>query len=100
MLHDDPFAFLDRTADAAFAITEHGEVCSSNAAAGALFARRDPATTGPRRRFPHLFRMLDAIRVSELTAAARVGGPHTATRAALRRTPPPRGGEVGNRCSS
>ena len=40
MLEAELFAFLDRTADAAFAVTREGQICSWNQAAERLFGYR------------------------------------------------------------
>ncbi len=46
MLEEDLFKFLETTADAAFAVSEIGEICSWNKAAEQLFGYRAPEAVG------------------------------------------------------
>lgn len=59
MLEKELFALLDQTADAAYAVTDDGEVCSWNAAAEALFGYRAGDVIG--RNIDEVFEARDAL---------------------------------------
>jgi len=73
MLEAELFALLERTADAAYAVTEAGEICSWNAAAEALFGY--PAAEVLHRNIDDVLHARDGLRTGALArgsaAAAR-----------------------------
>jgi PAS domain S-box-containing protein len=73
MLETELFALLEQTADAAYTVTEGGEICSWNTAAEQLFGY--PAAEVLRRNIDEVFEARDALGTEALA-----GGPEAATR--------------------
>ena len=73
MLESELFALLERTADAAYAVTDDGTICSWNAAAARLFGRGAADVVG--RNIDDVLEARDA-----LGTAALAGGSDAATR--------------------
>ena len=73
MLETELFALLERTADAAYTVTDAGEICSWNGAAEALFGY--PASEVLRRNIDDVLQARDALDTSALA-----GGPEAAIR--------------------
>lgn len=73
MLETELFSFLEQTADAAYTVTEQGEVCSWNRAAERLFGY--PASEVLGRHIEEVFDAFDALGTEPL-----VGGDETAVR--------------------
>ena len=73
MLETELFAFLEHTADAAYTVTEHGEICSWNAAAEGLFGYSASDVLGK-----NIDEVLEAR--DTLGTEALAGGLETATR--------------------
>jgi len=73
MLETELFALLEQTADAAYTVTEGGEICSWNTAAEQLFGY--PAAEVLRRNIDEVFAARDALGTEALA-----GGPEAATR--------------------
>jgi PAS domain S-box-containing protein len=73
MLEKELFALLDQTADAAYAVTVEGEICSWNAAAEALFGYRAGEVIG--RNVDEVFEARDTLGTDALA-----GGLEAATR--------------------
>ena len=73
MLETELFALLEQTADAAYTVTEHGEICSWNRAAERLFGY--PASEALGR---HIEKLLDAY--DALGTEPLAGGTETAVR--------------------
>jgi len=73
MLETELFALLEQTADAAYTVTEGGEICSWNTAAEQLFGY--PAAEVLRRNIDEVFEARDALGTEALA-----GGPDAATR--------------------
>ena len=73
MLETELFAFLERTGDAAYTVTEHGEICSWNRAAERLFGYPAREVLGR-----HIESVLDAF--DSLGTAPLVGGAESAVR--------------------
>jgi PAS domain S-box-containing protein len=73
MLETELFAFLQHTADAAYTVTEQGEICSWNRAAERLFGY--PATEVLGRHIEDIFDAFDSLGTEPL-----VGGDETAVR--------------------
>ena len=73
MLDRELFAFLEQTADAAYTVTEQGEICSWNRAAERLFGY--PASEVLGRHIEEVFDALDSLGTEPL-----VGGHETAVR--------------------
>jgi len=73
MLETELFALLEQTADAAYTVTEGGEICSWNTAAEQLFGY--PAADVLRRNIDEVFEARDALGTEALA-----GGPDAATR--------------------
>jgi PAS domain S-box-containing protein len=73
MLETELFALLEQTADAAYTVTEGGEICSWNTAAEQLFGY--PAAEVLRRNIDEVFGARDALGTEALA-----GGPDAATR--------------------
>jgi PAS domain S-box-containing protein len=73
MLETELFAFLEQTADAAYTVTEHGEICSWNRAAEKLFGY--PASEVLGRHIEEVFDAFDSLGTEPL-----VGGAETAVR--------------------
>src|SRR5687768_14497238 len=73
MLETELFAFLEQTADAAYTVTERGEICSWNRAAERLFGY--PASEVLGRHIEEVFDAFDSLGTEPL-----VGGDETAVR--------------------
>jgi PAS domain S-box-containing protein len=73
MLETELFALLEKTADAAYTVTEHGEICSWNRAAEQLFGYRAGEVVGR-----HVEEVLDAF--DSLGTEPLVGGAEAAVR--------------------
>ena len=73
MLETELFAFLEQTADAAYTVTEQGEICSWNRAAERLFGY--PASEVLGRHIEEVFDAFDSLGTEPL-----VGGDETAVR--------------------
>ena len=73
MLETELFAFLEQTADAAYTVTEQGEICSWNRAAERLFGY--PASDVLGRHIEEVFDAFDSLGTEPL-----VGGDETAVR--------------------
>ena len=73
MLESELFALLEQTADAAYTVTEHGEICSWNRAAERLFGY--PASEVLGRHIEEVFDAYDALGTEPL-----MGGSATAVR--------------------
>jgi len=68
MLESELFALLEHTADAAYSVTEAGEICSWNAAAEALFGY--PAGEVLHRNVEEVLQARDALRTGALAGGA------------------------------
>ena len=77
MLETELFALLEQTADAAYTVTEHGEICSWNRSAERLFGYPAGEVLGR-----HIEAVLDAY--DALGTEPLVGGAETAARSAKR----------------
>ena len=73
MLESELFALLEQTADAAYTVTEHGEICSWNRAAERLFGY--PASEVLGRHIEEVFDAFDSLGTEPL-----IGGAETAIR--------------------
>ena len=73
MLESELFTLLEQTADAAYTVTEHGEICSWNRAAERLFGYAATEVLGK-----HIEDVLDAYDV--LGTEPLAGGAETALR--------------------
>src|SRR5439155_890843 len=62
MLETELFALLEQTADAAYTVTESGEICSWNGAAERLFVRLERNVDLRRRNEERFYRMVEVAR--------------------------------------
>ncbi|HZI28015.1 MAG TPA: LuxR C-terminal-related transcriptional regulator [Gemmatimonadaceae bacterium] len=80
MLETELFAFLEQTADAAYTVTERGEICSWNRASERLFGY--PASEVLGRHIEDVFDAFDSLGTEPLVGGAEsaVRDPHTSSR--------------------